>query len=441
MKETIIQFGAGNFLRGFADYFVHIMNEKGLYDGKAVIVQPLKSGPNNIINNQHGKYNLYTRGIENGNEACTRIEINSISRSVNPYEDFNSFIALAKNPDFRFIVSNTTESGIKFDSSNRFSDSPAASFPGKLTQLLFERFKSDLKGFVLFPCELIDSNGDELQKCVLKYAELWGLGNDFCEWIVKENTFCNTLVDRIVPGYPKAEAEALCKELGYDDRLLDTAEIFHLWVIEGDFENEFPLKRAGFNVVWTDNAAPYKKRKVRVLNGAHTSMVFPALLCGLETVGECMADEQLNSYLNKCLYQVIIPVLGENEDDFNFAEAVLERFSNPYIRHQLKSISLNSVSKFAVRVLPTIMEYQKLYNEFPKLLVFALSALIEYYKKYSPQDNAETIDFIRNSALQKILSNADFWGMDISDMFCLVEEGLYQIHNYGIRKAISWAML
>lgn len=440
MKETIIQFGAGNFLRGFADYFVHLMNEKGLYDGKAVIVQPLKSGPNDIINNQHGKYNLYLRGIENGNEVCTRIEIKSISRSVNPYEDFNSFLALAHNPDFRFIISNTTESGIRFDSSS-FSDCPASSFPGKLTQLLFERFKSGYKGFVLLPCELIDSNGDELRKCVLKYAELWGLGSDFCEWIVKENTFCNTLVDRIVPGFPKAEAEALCKDIGYNDRLLDTAEVFHLWVIEGDFENEFPLKRAGINVVWTDHAAPYKKRKVRVLNGAHTSIVFPALLCGLETVGDCIADEQLNSYLNKCLFNVIIPVLSETEDNVSFANAVLERFANPHIKHQLKSISLNSVSKFAVRVLPTIIEYHKLYHKFPKLLVFSLSALIEYYTKYSPQDDDEIIDFIKNSDLQEILSNADFWGMDMSDMLRLVEEGIYQINNNGIRKAILWAML
>ena len=353
MKETVIQFGEGNFLRGFVDYFLHKINEKGLYDGKAVIVQPIETGLYELINKQNGKYNLFLRGIENGKEICEHTEIQSISRAINPYADFDAYLALAHNPDFRFIISNTTEAGIEYVADNKFEDKPAKSFPAKLTQLLHERYKTGLNGFVILACELIDNNGKELQKCVLKYAQQWELGEDFCNWITKENKFCNTLVDRIVTGYPKDEADQLCP----DDALLDTAEIFHLWVIEGNFESELPLQKAGFNVVWTDDVSPYKKRKVRVLNGAHTSMVFPAMLCGIETVGECLNDKLINKFLQENLFKYIIPVLGENNDNIAFANAVLERFANPYIKHLLKSISLNSISKFAVRVLPTILDY------------------------------------------------------------------------------------
>lgn len=298
MKETVLQFGTGNFLRGFADYFIDALNKQGIYDGKTVIVSPTDSGAVESINAQNGRYNLILRGIENGREVCERTEIESVTRAINPYADFDGFLSLAKNPDLRFIISNTTEAGICFDEGCKLTDRPAGSFPAKLTQFLYERYNNGLNGFVVLACELIDDNGKKLEKCVLDYAHLWNLDDGFIEWVQKENAFCNTLVDRIVTGYPIDEADKIFDEIGHRDELLDTAEPYHLWVIEGDFEDELPLVRAGFNVVWTDNVKPYKKMKVRILNGSHTSLVFPSLLCGVESVGESIKDEQLKRYLN-----------------------------------------------------------------------------------------------------------------------------------------------
>ena len=440
MKETIIQFGEGNFLRGFADYFIHKLNEKNLYSGKAVIVQPIANGLCDKINEQKGVYNLFLRGIENGKEVNEHTEIHSISRALNPYEDFNSFFELAHNPDFRFIISNTTEAGIAYDPNCKITDTPPSSFPAKLTLLLYERFKANLPGFIILACELIDNNGKELLKCVLKHVQQWELGKDFYEWIINENKFCSTLVDRIVTGYPKDEAETLCRQAGWNDALLDTAEIFHLWVIEGNFEDELPLCKAGFNVVWTNDVTPYKKRKVRVLNGAHTSMVFPALLCGIESVGDCLKDEQINAFLHECIFKYIIPMLGESKENISFANSVIERFKNPYICHQLKSIALNSVSKFSVRVLPTAFDYKKANGEYPRPIVLSLAALIEYYKKYNVSDDENVVQFIKNNTLPNILANSDLWGEDLSEMLESVEKGTALIQHSGIRKAIKWAL-
>lgn len=439
MKETIIQFGTGNFLRGFADYFVDKLNKENLYGGEIVIVSPTNSKTVDVLNEQNCKYNLYLRGIENGKEICERTEINSITRAINPYKDYDAFIDLARNPDFRFIISNTTEAGIAFDESNNFNDKPAVSFPGKLTRLLYERYKCGLNGFVILACELIENNGSELKNCVMKYARLWELGEAFMKWLDDENHFCNTLVDRIVTGYPKEEAERLWSEIGWTDKLLDAAEIFHLWVIEGDFENEFPLKCAGVNVIWTDDASPYKKRKVRVLNGAHTSMVFPALLCGIETVGDCLKDEQISAYLKKCLFEYIIPMLGESDENIDFANSVLERFANPYIKHQLKSIALNSISKFAVRVLPTVLDWKKAHGEYPKVFALSMAALIEYYKPFKVSDDEKSVAFIKENDIQKIVSNSSLWGADINDMSGDVTAAYETIKNVGIREAIKWA--
>lgn len=439
MKETILQFGTGNFLRGFADYFIDALNKQGLYDGEIVVVSPTNSKSVEKINAQKGRYNLILRGIDNGSEVCERTEINSISRAINPYEDFNGFLSLAKNPDLRFIISNTTEAGISFDDACKLTDKPAGSFPAKLTQFLYERYKSGLKGFVILACELIDNNGKELEKCVLKYAEKWQLGNDFIEWVKNENTFCNTLVDRIVTGYPKDEAEQIFDEIGYRDDLLDTAEPYHLWVIEGDFEDELPLQKAGFNVIWTDNVAPYKKMKVRILNGSHTSLVFPSLLCGVESVGESLKDKQLNTFLNTCLFGYILPMLDDTDDNKQFAKAVLERFENPYIRHLWKSISLNSVSKFTARVSPTINDYLS-ENIIPKPLALSLACLIEYYKTNEVTDDKTAVDYIKNNDIKNILSNTDLWGQDLSIMLDMVSESLERIHRDGIREAIRWSM-
>ena len=441
MKETIIQFGTGNFLRGFFCDFINTLNEKGLYDGKIIVVQPTKGGKTGIINSQNGEYNLYLRGIQNGEEVCEHKVIKSVSRGIDPYTNYDEYLKLAENPDIRFIVSNTTESGIEFNENCDFYDKPALSFPGKLTQLLYHRYVNSLAGFIILPCELIDNNGDTLKDCVLKYAELWNLGKGFIEWINNENSFCNTLVDRIVTGYPKDEAERINEEIGYEDKLLNTAELFHLWVIEGDFENELPLKKADFNIVWTDNVKPYKKMKVRILNGAHTSLVFPSLLCGVETVGESINDNQLKEYLDICLSKYILPVLGDNEENRNFAKAVLERFANPYIRHSWKAISLNSVSKYSVRVLPTVIEYIENEKTVPKPLAFSLACLVEYYKTQTPQDNENSVSYIKNNDIMSILSNTLLWGQDLSELCDVVNESLDKIHNVGIREAIEWAIM
>ena len=440
MKETVLQFGTGNFLRGFADYFIDALNKQGLYDGKIVVVSPTNSKAVEKINSQNGRYNLLLRGIENGKEVSSINEIDSINRAINSYDNFDAFLSLAKNPDLRFIISNTTEAGICFDNTCKITDKPADSFPAKLTQFLYQRYKAGLNGFVIFACELIDNNGKELEKCVIKYAEKWELGKDFITWIKSENTFCNTLVDRIVTGYPKDEAELIFDEIGYRDNLLDTAEPYHLWVIEGDFEDELPLQKAGFNVIWTDNVAPYKKMKVRILNGSHTSLVFPSLLCNVETVGESLKDEQLNVFLKTCLFDYILPMLDDTDEIKSFANAVLERFSNPYIRHLWKSISLNSVSKFTARVLPTVNDYIDKKNLMPKPLVFSLACLIEYYKVNEVTDSEYAVDYIKNNDIKSILSNTALWGQDLSGMQDYVNESLERIYRDGIREAIRWSM-
>ena len=439
MKETVLQFGTGNFLRGFADYFIDAMNKQGIYDGKTVIVSPTDSGAVESINAQNGRYNLILRGIENGREVCERTEIESVTRAINPYADFDGFLSLAKNPDLRFVISNTTEAGICFDEGCKLTDRPAGSFPAKLTQLLYERYNNGLNGFVILACELIDDNGKKLEKCVLDYAHLWNLDDRFIEWVQKENAFCNTLVDRIVTGYPTDEADKIFDEIGYRDELLDTAEPYHLWVIEGDYEDELPLVRAGFDVVWTDNVKPYKKMKVRILNGSHTSLVFPSLLCGVESVGESIKDEQLKRYLNVCLFDYILPMLDDTDEVNSFANAVLERFANPYIKHLWKSISLNSVSKYTARILPTVNDYLS-ENVVPLPLAFSLSCLIEYYKTNDVADSEYAVDFIKNNNVADILANTELWGQDLSVMLDAVSQGIEKIHRDGIRNAIKWSI-
>ncbi len=440
MKNTVIQFGTGNFLRGFVDDFINTMNERGLYDGKVVIVQPTRGGNADILNEQKGVYNLYLRGIDNGETVFKHTEIHCVGGAVSPYKDYEEYLKLAHNPDFRFVISNTTEAGIEFDDKCKFDDRPAVSFPGKLTQLLYERYMSGLKGFIILACELIDNNGKELKKCVMQYANLWNLGDDFINWLKKNNTFCNTLVDRIVTGYSAEDSEELCRETGFKDKLLDTGEIYHLWVIEGNFENELPLKKAGINVIWTEDVAPYKKMKVRVLNGAHTSIVFPALLCGIETVGECLEDEQMSEFLSVVLNKDILPVLGETDETRAFAAAVIERFENPFIHHELKSIALNSVSKFSVRVLPTMTEYRQAYGEYPKEMVLSMASLIKYYKENDVRDDSRAVDFIKSNSVENILSKDNLWGCDLSDMAQIAREAYDKINTLGIREAIKWAL-
>ena len=412
MKERVIQFGEGGFLRGFTDWMLQIINEKTDFGGKVVVVQPIDKGLCDMLEAQNCVYTHLCRG----SEGVDIKKIDVISRCVKPYDDFDAYIKLAENADFRFIISNTTESGICFDDKCKFSDRPANSFPGKLTQLLKRRFDLGLGGFVFLPCELIDKNGENLKACILKYAQLWSLGEDFCKWVENENIFCNTLVDRINTGYPKDEQI----DVGFDDKMINTSEYFHLWVIEGYPElcREIPFDKCDLNVILTDDLAKYRTRKVRILNGAHTSLVPYALLSGLETVKECTEDETMKEHLRKCIYEEIIPTLDLPEKELvEYADNVLIRFSNPYIKHMLSSIALNSVSKFKVRVLPSILEYIKRFDKMPETLLFSFAKLIDFYKTDMTNDDAAVTEFMRNSSVKDILANTALWGEDLSFLY------------------------
>lgn len=434
-KETVMQFGEGGFLRGFVDYFFHKLQEKGLYDGKIVVVQPIEKGMCQMLADQNCEYNLFLRGIDNGQVVNEHTHITSISRALNPYTQYDEYMKLAENPDLRVIVSNTTEAGIEYLGTEKLTDTPPKSYPAKLTQFLYKRFELGLKGFILLPCELIDNNADNLKKCILQYADLWELGDAFKNWLESENDFCNTLVDRIVTGYPRDEVEELTKQIGYTDNLIDTAEIFHLWVIEGHHEDELPFNKAGYNIVWTDDAKPYKKRKVRILNGGHTSMVLGARLYGLSTVGECLKDETVSAFLKKCIFEEIVPTLGNTETDVKFGEAVLERFSNPFIKHQLLSIALNSVSKFQVRVLPTILEYKEKFGKYPSALTFSMAALIAFYRTDEANDGADIMEFMKTASVEDIMKREDYWHNDLTDMIPMVTEYYNLIQEKGMAEA------
>ena len=409
MKEKIIQFGEGGFLRGFFDWMLAEINEKTDFDGKAVVVQPIKEGLCDTLTAQGCKYTHLCRGVE----GVDRREIDVISRCVKPYDEFDAYLALAENPDFRFIVSNTTESGIVFSEEDRPTDAPPKSFPAKLTLLLKRRFDLGLRGFVFLPCELIEKNGTTLKDCVLRYAALWGLGDGFVKFIEEENIFCNTLVDRINTGFPKDEYDSL----GIDDPMLNTSEYFHLWVIEGYarlFE-ELPFDACGLNVILTDDMTPYRTRKVRILNGAHTSLVPYALLEGFDTVKSCTDDARMRAHIEKCVFEEIIPTLDlPKEELIAYANDVLKRFANPYIKHYLSSIALNSVSKFRVRVLPSVLEYIKRYGKKPETLLFSFAKLIDFYKTDITNDDPEVTRFMRESSVGEILANTALWGEDLS---------------------------
>ncbi|MBQ7107588.1 MAG: tagaturonate reductase [Clostridia bacterium] len=408
----VLQFGEGGFLRGFVDWMLQKLNDADLWNGSVVVAQPIENGLCDMLDAQNCIYTHVIRGAE-GVETSL---IDVIDSCVKPYEDFDAYLKLAENPDLRFIVSNTTEAGITFNEKDKFTDVPPKSFPAKLTILMKKRFDLGLGGFVFLPCELIDRNGDNLKKTVLQYAKLWSLGEDFINWVEKENVFCNTLVDRINTGYPKGEA----LDLDYEDKLVNTSEFFHLWVIETDYdlEAELPFSKAGLNVIVTKDALErYRTRKVRILNGAHTSMVCYALLSGIETVKECMDNEGMHSFLKDCLFEEIIPTLDlPKEELLDYANSVLTRFANPYIKHYLSAIVLNSVSKFKVRVLPSVLEYKNRFGSYPKNLIFGLSKLIEFYKTGAPNDDADVTEFVKTKSLEEILKNADLWGTDISDM-------------------------
>jgi len=407
MTERIIQFGEGGFLRGFVDWMLQIVNEETDYEGSVVVVQPIEKGMCDMLTAQNCEYTHIIRGVEGVLEK----KINVISRCVKPYEDWNAYLALAENPDFRFVVSNTTESGIVYKEDDKPTDMPPASFPAKVTLLLKRRYDLKLGGFVFLPCELIDKNGKNLRECVVKCAKNWGFEEDFIAWVENENVFCNTLVDRINTGYPKDE------NIDSDDKMLNTSEYFHLWVVEGydKLFDEIPFDKANLNVIVTNELEKYRTRKVRILNGAHTSMIPYAMLSGLETVKDCLEDEKMSAYLRRCVFDEIMPTLDLPKEELEaYASSVMERFANPYIKHYCSSIALNSVSKFKVRVLPSLEEYIVRFGKMPENLIFSFAQLINFYRTDMTNDAADVTEFMKTASVEEILANTTLWDKDLS---------------------------
>ncbi|HEM8662791.1 TPA: tagaturonate reductase [Klebsiella aerogenes] len=404
--ERIIQFGEGNFLRAFVDWQIDLLNEHTDLNAGVVIVRPIASDFPPSLSTQDGLYTTIIRGLNEKGEAVSDARlIRSVNREISAYHDYDEFLRLAHNPDIRFVFSNTTEAGISYYAGDRFDDAPAVSYPAKLTRLLYERFSHFAgaadKGWVIIPCELIDYNGEALRELVLRYAREWALPAAFAAWLAEANTFCSTLVDRIVTGYPRDEAEQIETQLGYNDAFLDTAEHFYLFVIQGpkSLAAELRLDKLPLNVLIVDDIKPYKERKVAILNGAHTALVPVAWQAGLDTVGEAMNDVEVCAFVEKAIYQEIIPVLDLPRDELeSFASAVTGRFRNPYIKHQLLSIALNGMTKFRTRILPQLLAGQKQSGKLPARLTFALAALIAFYRGerngevYPVQDDAEWIE-------------------------------------------------
>lgn len=457
LPERVIQFGEGNFLRAFVDWLFHRLNEQRLFNGRVVVVQPLKEGLIDLLNEQEGLYTLILRGLQEGEAVETAEIIGSVSRGLDPYTDWEQCLRCAENPQIEFVVSNTTEAGIVYDPGDRLRDRPPRSFPGKLTAYLYRRFThfggEQGRGMVIIPCELIDRNGDNLKKIVLRLAAEWVLPAAFGSWLAEENIFLNTLVDRVVTGYPGEEIAGLRQRLGYRDRLLVTGELFHLWVIEGPaaLAERLPFAEAGLNVLWTDDLTPYRTRKVRILNGAHTAAVPAAYLYGLETVGEMVAHPLLGRYTRELIYNEIIPSIDLDAAMLeNYADAVWERFRNPYIEHRLTDILLNSVAKFATRVLPSLEGYCEKRGEIPVKLSFSLAALIALYRgrgegeamrsaqgkgAYLLRDDTWVLNFFgelwsgkscageqRRQLVEKVLGSALLWGRDLNRLPGLTEQ-------------------
>lgn len=435
-KIKILQFGEGNFLRAFADWIIQTMNDSEAYNGGVAVVQPMLSGRVAELEKQDGLYTLYLEGVDNGQTLKKHRVIDVLNDFINPYERYDKFIQYARSEDLEIIISNTTEAGISLDASDTDLTKCPKSFPGKLLAFLYERynyFKGDYKrGLGIIPCELIDNNGAELKRVLTELAVINKLGDSFIKWLSEANHFTNTLVDRIVPGYPKDNIAEIRAETGYIDTCVVKGEIFHLWVLENnDFiQRKFPADKCGLNVIFAKDIKPYKERKVKILNGAHTALVPIAYLNGFDTVRESVCDPVTGGFLRKLIFDEIKPTvkLPANETAA-FAESVLERFQNPFIRHELMSIALNSTTKFRTRLLPTLIDYVGLYKKLPVNLCHAFAALILFHRGRRGNENIALNDnpaylarwkkawenFPDYTALVKEVSGwTDIWDTDLS---------------------------
>ena len=440
----VVQFGEGNFLRAFVDYMLDIANEKGVFDGNVAIVKPIAFGSLENFHKQNNNYTVVLRGKENGQTVEEKRVVTCVEQVVDCTEDLNGFLSLAELDSLRFIVSNTTEAGITLDEKDHFDGLPET-YPGKLTKFLYQRYQTFSgamdKGVILLPVELIEHNGKKLKECVLALIRIWDLPAEFASWVEEACVFCTTLVDRIVTGYPRDKAAEICEKLGYTDCLLDVCEPFALWVIESDrdISKELSLDQIGLPVVFTDNLKPYRDRKVRVLNGAHTGSVLAAYLCGQSIVRESMQDPVIGQFFRRVVLDEIVPqVQLPKQEVLKFAESVFERFENPFIDHALLSISLNSVSKWKARVLPTFRDHFEAYGELPKLVTFSFAALLAFYRssdlrqdglyakrmdgtEYAIHDDAAVLAFFADNCgkedadyVAAVASNQDFWGEDMT---------------------------
>jgi tagaturonate reductase len=445
---SVLQIGEGNFLRGFFDWMIHRCRELGLFEGSVAVTQPRPSGRAKIeaLAAQEGLYTLVTRGLENGERVERREIVTVFSAVFDPYADWQRLIAIAESPSLRFVVSNTTEAGLAYRPEPLRDNEPIESFPGKIAWLLYRRYLAFSgapdRGLIFLPCELLERNGDELKRCVLRYCDDWGLPEAFRRWVADHNRFLNSLVDRIVTGYPSEQAGAWFAEWGYEDAMLNAAEPYHFWAIEGDpkLDKELPLARAGLNVRWVDDLRPYQLRKVRILNGAHTLMTPLAFLHGLEFVRETMEHPAFGPFVREAVEREIVPTLPLPEDELTaYAATVYERFLNPFIRHRLSDIAMNSLSKFKTRLLPSLLHYAERGEPLPERIVRSLAGLLRYYKvekrgdghigrtlagnEYAVRDDASLLEMIASvwaqrlgtePTVRKLLELSEIWGADLS---------------------------
>ena len=471
--ERVLQFGEGNFLRAFADYWFDMANEKAGWNGKCVLVQPIAQGLTQLINRQEGLYTLYLRGRQNGEKVDAKRVISSVSRCLNPYEkqDYDAMMDVAAGEALEYIVSNTTEAGIVYDPSCRLEDCPPASFPAKLTQVLLHRWRAGRPGVVVLSCELIDNNGKELLRCVNQYIKQWGLEEGFARWVNGDCTFCSTLVDRIVPGRIRdaAEAARLEDENGYRDALIDVGEVFGVWNIEGPewLAEKLPFRAAGLNCPVVPDVTPYKKRKVRILNGAHTGFVLGAYLAGYDIVRDCMQDDVILGFMNRMLHEEVIPTLPLDRQDLEaFAAAVQDRFNNPFINHELMSITLNSTSKWRARNMPSLLEYAQTAGKLPPCLAMSFAAYIAFYSsdiqalteqglvcrrpkgnEYTVSDDRWVLEFYYSrrgvsdeTLVHDVMTNEKMWGQDLTlvpGFEQAAAENLRRIRTEGARAAFA----
>ena len=471
--ERVLQFGEGNFLRAFTDYWFDMANEKAGWNGKCVLVQPIAQGLTQLINRQEGLYTLYLRGRQNGEKVDAKRVISSVSRCLNPYEkqDYDAMMDVAAGEALEYIVSNTTEAGIVYDPSCRLEDCPPASFPAKLTQVLLHRWRAGRPGVVVLSCELIDNNGKELLRCVNQYIKQWGLEEGFARWVNEGCTFCSTLVDRIVPGRIRdaAEAARLEEENGYRDALIDVGEVFGVWNIEGPewLAEKLPFRAAGLNCPVVPDVTPYKKRKVRILNGAHTGFVPGAYLAGYDIVRDCMQDDVILGFMNRMLHEEVIPTLPLDRQDLEaFAAAVQDRFNNPFINHELMSITLNSTSKWRARNMPSLLEYAQTAGKLPPCLAMSFAAYIAFYSsdiqalteqglvcrrpkgnEYTVSDDRWVLEFYYSrrgvsdeTLVHDVMTNEKMWGQDLTlvpGFEQAAAENLRRIRTEGARAAFA----